>query len=134
MYLIDTNIWLSALYQADHADAVKHFLGHFTSDKFYTTAFSLNTISMILKREKRDDVLTRFLLDLFVDGAVTLIHLHPEDIKRILRTMDQYGLDYHDAHQYVALEKYNLTMVSFNEAFEGTERGRKTPMQIMALL
>lgn len=134
MYLIDTQVWLERLYEGPCSADVGEFLGHFPSDLFYATAFSLNSISMLLKRAGHDDVMNRFLLDVFVDGGADLIHLHPEDIKRILRTMDQYSLDYHDAHQYVAAEKYHLQIVSYNEVFDSTKLGRKTPAQIMALV
>lgn len=134
MYLIDTHVWLERLFSGENSGDVGKFLNHYSSDKFYSTAFSLNCISMILKRDKHDDVLARFILDVFVDSGSTLIHLEPEDIKRILRTMDQYSLDYHDAHQYVAAEKYHLTIVSYNDAFDSTPLGRKTPAQIMVLV
>ncbi len=133
MYLFDTHVWLERLFDGKHSEDVGKMLNHFSSDAFFATAFSLNSISMILKRHQSDDVLAKFILDVFVDGGGTLIHLEPEDIKRILRTMDQYNLDYHDAHQYVAAEKYYLTIVSYNEVFDSTPLGRKTPGQIMVL-
>ncbi|MDP8246304.1 MAG: PIN domain-containing protein [Candidatus Hinthialibacter antarcticus] len=134
MFLIDTHVWLERLFDSEHSDDVGKLLNHYSSDKLFATAFSLNGISMILKRHQHDDVLARFVLDVFVDGGSTLIHLEPEDIKRILRTMDQCGLDYHDAHQYVAAEKYHLTIVSYNDAFDSTPLGRKTPAQIMVMM
>lgn len=133
MFLIDTHVWLGRLFDGEFSGDIGKFLNHYSSDKFFATAFSLNCISMILKRNQHDDELARFILDVFVDGGGALIHLEPEDIKRILRTMDQYGLDYHDAHQYVAAEKYHLTIVSYNEAFDSTPLGRKTPAQIIVL-
>ncbi|MBZ0258894.1 PIN domain-containing protein [bacterium] len=134
MFLIDTHVWLERLFDGEFSGDVGKFLTHYSSDKLSATAFSLNCISMILKRNQHDDILARFILDVFVDGGGALIHLEPEDIKRILRTMDQYGLDYHDAHQYVAAEKYHLGIVSYNEAFDSTPLGRKTPAQITVLM
>lgn len=40
------------------------------------------------------------------------------------------NLDFDDAYQYVAAEKYTLTLVSFDADFDRTERGKKTPGEI----
>ena len=54
-----------------------------------------------------------FIQDAFIEGAVSLIHLEPEDIQVVVRMMEQFNLDFDDAYQYSAAEKYNLTTVSF---------------------
>ena len=41
------------------------------------------------------------------------------------------GLDFDDAYQYVAAETHNLTLVSFDADFDRTERGRKTPADVL---
>lgn len=40
------------------------------------------------------------------------------------------SLDFDDAYQYVAAEKYTLTLISFDTDFDRTERGKKTPGEI----
>ena len=44
--------------------------------------------------------------------------------------MQRFNLDFDDAYQYVAAEKFNLEIVSFDSDFDRTERGRKTPDQV----
>lgn len=44
-----------------------------------------------------------------------------------------YGLDFDDAYQYAVAEKHNLTLVSFDKDFDRTERGRKTPAEILEM-
>jgi len=44
--------------------------------------------------------------------------------------MDEFKLDFDDAYQYIAAEKYDLTIVSFDSDFDRTTRGRKTPSEI----
>ena len=73
----------------------------------------------------------QFVNDEFIDGAVVLIHLSPEDTSRLLYAMTQFRLDSDDAYQYVAAAKYQLTLVSFDVDFDRTERGRKTPADIL---
>jgi predicted nucleic acid-binding protein len=43
----------------------------------------------------------------------------------------QFNLDFDDAYQYVAAEKHDLTIVSFDSDFERTGRGRKTPAEVL---
>jgi len=37
----------------------------------------------------------------------------------------------YDAYQYVAAGKHNLTLVSLDADFDRTERGRKTPAEVL---
>ena len=45
--------------------------------------------------------------------------------------MQGFGLDFDDAYQYTATEKYGLTIVSFDSDFDRTERGRRTPGEML---
>jgi len=48
--------------------------------------------------------------------------------------MQGFGLDFDDAYQYTATEKYGLTIVSFDSDFDRTERGRRTPGEMLGRL
>jgi len=37
-----------------------------------------------------------------------------------------------DAYQYIASQKHNFSLVSFDSDFDRTARGRKTPAEILA--
>ncbi|MBC7262557.1 MAG: type II toxin-antitoxin system VapC family toxin, partial [Chloroflexi bacterium] len=124
MYLIDTNVWLERLLHQEHSDEIGQFLSYTPSERLFTTDFSLHSIGIVMHRLKRLDALLSFIQDVFIDGAVALIHLGPEDMYRLVRTMDQYNLDFDDAYQYVAAEKYDLTIVSLDSDFDRTEKGR----------
>jgi hypothetical protein len=43
----------------------------------------------------------------------------------------RFRLDFDDAYQYVAAEKHDLTLVSFDADFDRTDRGRKTPVDVL---
>ena len=45
--------------------------------------------------------------------------------------MAGHGLDFDDAFQYVAAERFDLQLVSFDADFDHTPRGRMTPAQAM---
>ncbi len=73
-----------------------------------------------------------FVQDAFVDGNVARIQLAPEDVPRLVEALHTFGLDFDDAYQYTAAEKFDLQIVSFDTDFDRTDRGRKTPAEVMA--
>jgi predicted nucleic acid-binding protein len=44
--------------------------------------------------------------------------------------MQRFHLDFDDAYQYVAAERYGLTIISLDADLDRTERGRRTPDQV----
>ena len=76
-------------------------------------------------------ILLDFVQDAFINGAVVLIHLDPQDTQLLTHMIDKFGLDFDDAYQYVAAEKYDLIIVSFDRDFDRTERGKRTPSQVL---
>lgn len=127
MYLVDSNIWLERLLDQAKSAEVGQFLDGIPSEHLCITDFAFHSIGVILSRLNRKDVLVRFVQDAFVDGAVVILHLQPEDTARLVRVMEQYNLDFDDAYQYAAAERYDLIIVSLDTDFDRTERGRKTP-------
>ena len=130
MYLVDTNVWLERLLNQEKSEEVRHLLDTIPSENLYITDFSFHSIGVILCKLSKMETLTRFVQDIFIDGAVNLISLKPEDAHQLVDIINQFRLDFDDAYQYVASEKYNLTIISFDIDFDHTERGRKTPKEI----
>lgn len=131
MYLIDTNVWLERLLDQAKSEQVGRFLEQISSDRFFVTDFSFHSICVILDRLEQLDSLLRFAQDVFVDGGVSLIRLEPDDTTRLVSLISQTKLDFDDAYQYIAAERYGLTIVSFDGDFDQTERGRQTPDQVV---
>jgi len=132
MYLVDTNVWLERLLDQTKANEVRQFLDNIPSEHLFITDFSFHSIGVVLHKLKRMDALLSFVKDAFIDGAVILLHLSPEDSQRIIQVIEQFNLDFDDAYQCVTAEKYNLTLVSFDTDFDRTERRRKTPAEVLA--
>ncbi len=130
MYLVDTNIWLERLLDQTKSEEVGNFLARISSERLFITDFAFHSIGVVLSRLNKNKALLRFVRDAFVQGAVSLIRLKPEDMKKMTKVMQQFNLDFDDAYQYVAAEKYGLIIVSFDSDFDRTEKGRKTPDQI----
>lgn len=134
MYLVDTNIWLERLLNQKRAQQVKRFLDHVSSEFLFITDFAFHSICVVLTRLNRTEALLDFVEDSFIDGAVVLIHLKPADTKRLIHITEKFSLDFDDAYQYLAAELSNLEIVSFDSDFDRTERGRKTPADILKKL
>ncbi len=130
MFLVDTNVWLERLLEQARSEEVGQFLSRVSSERLFVSDFAFHSIAMILSRLKKTDDLLRFVQDAFIDGAITLIRLEPEDTARLTDVMKRFNLDFDDAYQYVAAEKFALSIVSFDEHFEKTERGRRMPSEV----
>lgn len=49
----------------------------------------------------------------------------------LVDAVKRFHLDFDDAYQYVAAERYNLTIVSFDSDFDRTDKGHKTPAELV---
>jgi predicted nucleic acid-binding protein len=94
------------------------------------TDFSFHSIGVLLTRRNQSEILLPFVQDVFIDGAVRLVHLEPQDTPNIVAAINQYNLDFDDAYQYVAAQRHNLIIVSFDNDFNRTPEGRRTPAEI----
>jgi len=86
------------------------------------TEFTVYSIGLILTRLKKDAIFMDFLSDT-IESGVGRIRLDPSDFRRMLVIQQQFQLDFDDAYQYVAAEKFNLTIVSYDIDFDKTELG-----------
>ncbi len=129
MFLVDTNVGLELLLNQEKAAEVRRFLEGREATEFAIKEFSLYSIGIILTRLRKDDAFADFLADTAEDSGVLLVRLDVPRLKELLAVRRKFGLDFDDAYQYVAAEKHDLTLVSFDNDFDRTERGRKTPAQ-----
>lgn len=95
------------------------------------TDFAFHSVGVILLKNKATEIFVEMVKDLFVQGEISLISLDIYDLDQIVFTSKLFHLDFDDAYQYVAAEKYDLTIVSFDHDFDKTERGRKTPTEVL---
>lgn len=107
------------------------FLDKITSNNLFITDFAFHSIGVIMSRLDRNEAFLNYVDDIFINGAVTIVRLEPEDMQRLVQVIEQFKLDFDDAYHYAAAEKYNLTIVSFDGHFDGAELGRKTPGEIV---
>lgn len=131
MYLVDSNVWLELLLDQANSKDVANFLGGIDSTLLAITEFSLYSIGIILTGLKKDKKFEDFLTDNFEYSNVSCVRLDFNDLKDLLSIKKQWKLDFDDAYQYTAAEKFDLTIVSFDKDFDKTDRGRKLPGEIV---
>jgi predicted nucleic acid-binding protein len=131
MFLVDTNVWLELLLEQEKTDEVRQFLQATEARLLSITEFSLYSIGIVLTRLKKDDIFEDFLSDTIEGSGVARVRLDAAGLKRLLAVRKRFQLDFDDAYQYAVAERYNLTLVSLDSDFDNTERGRKTPAEVL---
>lgn len=129
-YLVDTNVWLELLLERANAESVREFLRQIPATSLKITEFTLYSIAILLTRLKRRDVLTRFLAETLGSTDIGRECLGIDDLRRAVEAGESLGLNFDDAYQYVAAEKDDSVIVSFDKDFDSTPRGRKSPAQV----
>jgi predicted nucleic acid-binding protein len=131
MNLIDTNIVLELLLEREKAESVRAFFQRIPTSEIVISDFSLHSIGILLLKIKKPEVLRSFIEDLIISGGVHVLSLNPQEILDAVEIANRFHLDFDDAYQYAVAEKYNLEVISFDTDFDRTERGRKTPDEVV---
>jgi uncharacterized protein len=129
-FLVDTNLWLELLLNQQRAPKVRSLLQEHEGSDFALTEFPLYSIGIILTRLNRDDAFEQFITDALGHGGTRVVRLGATDMQFLLAARKQFGLDFDDVYQYMAAEKYNLTLLKFDADFDRTARSRMTPSML----
>ncbi len=133
MYLVDSNIWLELLLEQERAEEVAQFLQIVGTDELWITEFTIYSIGIIMTRLNKEEIFEDILSDVLEDSGVKRVCLSIGDLKQVIQVARKFRLDFDDAYQYVAAEKNDLCLVSFDADFDRAEMGRRTPSEILAL-
>ncbi|MBC7078983.1 MAG: type II toxin-antitoxin system VapC family toxin [Methanothrix sp.] len=129
--LLDTNIFLEVLLDQDSAKEAKDLLSAVEEHELFLSDYSLHSIGLLLFRRGQHDVFQRFLEDMIFDGGVTVLVLPVREIGAVAQVARRFKLDFDDAYQYTVADRFGLTIVSFDGDFDQTERGRRTPKDLL---
>jgi predicted nucleic acid-binding protein len=127
---LDTNIFLEILLAQEQAEESKSLLKNAHHHTLFVTDYSLHSIGLLLFRKGQHHTFEIFLRDL---AGMSLLSLPIEDMADVAAAATRFHLDFDDAYQYVTAQKHDLTIVSFDHDFDRTDRGRKTPREILAV-
>ncbi|MDH5668085.1 MAG: PIN domain-containing protein [Nitrospira sp.] len=126
---LDTNIFLEILLAQDQAEESQILLKNTHHHELFLTDYSLHSIGLLLFRKGQHQTFELFLRDL---AGLSLLSLSIDDTAEVATAATQFHLDFDDAYQYVTAKKHHLTIVSFDHDFDKTDRGRKTPREILS--
>ena len=129
--LLDTNIFLEVILDQERANEARTLLSKVEEHEFFISDYSLHSIGLLLFRRGKHEVFQRFLKDMILDPGVVVIPLSAQEMERLIDVAQRFHLDFDDAYQYAVAERYGLTIISFDADFDRTEKGRKTPKDLL---
>ncbi len=129
--LLDTNIFLEIILDQEKSAEAKSLLLLNGNINFYISDFALHSIGLLLFQRHQHIAFEQFVDDVILNGGISALTLSVQDLKSVIEASREFKLDFDDAYQYVAAIKYDLSIVSYDEHFDRTTRGRKTPNQIL---
>ena len=131
MYLLDTNIILELMLNRGKAHDVARLFRSVPAERLFISEFSLYSIGIIFHQRKTPEKYLELIDDLIIKAGVHSARLLPEDMRDLSNNARDFSLDFDDAYQYTASEKYGLTLVSFDADFDRTPNGRKKPDELV---
>ena len=131
--LLDTNIFLEVILDQERANEARTLLSEVEGHEFFISDYSLHSIGLLLFRKGKHEVFRQFLKDMILGVGVAVIALSAQEMESLIEAAQRFGLDFDDAYQHAVAERYGLTIVSFDSDFDRTERGRKTPEDLLEL-
>jgi hypothetical protein len=69
---------------------------------------------------------------MIINAGVQPIALSAEELENVISAALRFNLDFDDAYQYAVAQRYRLTIISFDADFDRTERGRRTPQEVLS--
>ena len=115
----------------ERANEARTLLSEVEGHEFFISDYSLHSIGLLLFRRGKHEVFRQFLKDMILGVGVAVIALSAQEMESLIEAAQRFGLDFDDAYQYAVAERYGLTIVSFDSDFDRTERGRKTPEDLL---
>ena len=131
MYLVDTSVFLEIFLKRGRSPEAKKFLTQTSYSNLYITDITLYTLGLILFKHHGHQAYMHLLNDMFQKGEAWRIQLLLENMNKVVEVSQKYELSFNDAYQYVAAEIYGLTLISYNDVYDKTERGRKPPADVL---
>jgi predicted nucleic acid-binding protein len=105
--LIDTNIFLEVLLEQARANEAREFLAKTDAHDFFISDFSLHSIGLILLRHNKSDAFRQFLSDMVIRAGSAVALLNADEMAAVADYAATFNLDFDDAYQYAAAEKYD---------------------------
>ena len=130
--LLDTNVFLEVILEQNQAEIAKTLLSQCGEYDFFISDYSLHSIGLILFHRNQHGAFGEFIQDMIINAGVQPIALSAEELENVISAALRFNLDFDDAYQYAVAQRYRLTIISFDADFDRTERGRRTPQEVLS--
>lgn len=131
--LIDTNIVIEIAKRQKHYQECVDLLNAISQkclgETAYITKFTLNAIEALLSRF--DSRFLKKILIMIYQGTIQICDLDIQDDLMILSSLNELGLDFDDATQFLAANKLKTYIVTLDKDFKKTGIEIKTPAQAL---
>lgn len=131
-FLLDTNVFLELLLDREKSGDVRRLFATLEPETYAISDFSLHSIGVILARMDRHDLLLEFIDDMIVETGMRVVGIPSSHLGEVVTAILRYRLDFDDAYQLVAAERYSLRLVSFDRHFDATPSGRVEPADVLS--
>lgn len=132
MFLVDTSVWLEILLQQEDHERARRFLERAPPGSLFVTEFTLYSVGLILGHEGDPGTYATFLRETVEEGSVARVRLSLANLSRIPDVMERQDLDFDDAYQHLAARQADADVVSFDDDFDATPEGRRSPEEALA--
>ncbi|MEA3476456.1 MAG: PIN domain-containing protein [Candidatus Cloacimonadota bacterium] len=115
MYLFDTNIFLEILLSQEKSADCKKILNN-SLGNISISNFTLHSIGVILFRQKKERIFTRFVSDIL--SKIDIVSLSRQAYLALSEFRDENDLDFDDSYQCKIAEEKDLIVVTMDKHFE----------------
>lgn len=130
LFLVDTSVWTQSLLGQTDAAEASAFIDSVPLHELSLTDFAWHSVGITCGLRNRMDLFLRFSHETVSESPVVLLILDPADMPAVVAAMQQYGLDFDDAYEYIAAEKHGLELVALDRDFAKTPRGYRRPAEV----
>lgn len=123
--LADANVLLEAALEQDRDQEARSFLEKTDPGAIVVSDFGLYTVGIVLEREGKGGAYARLVRD--ITGSGGLRWLPGQELAAVPAEARALGLDFDDAYHHRLAEVLEVPLVSFDDDFDGTPRGRVRP-------
>ena len=131
-YLFDTNIFLELLLDRERAGEVRQLFLTLDPSEYAISDLSLHSIGVILTRMRKHDLLIEFIDDMIIEAGMRIVGIPSTSLAEMVTGVLRHSLDFDDAYQVAAVERYSMRLVSFDRDFDATPITRIEPVDILS--
>ncbi len=132
--LLDTIVFLEIILSQEKAENAKSLLRKSAQHEFFLSDYSLHSIGLLLFRKKQHEAFQTFMNEVLLNGGIGLLSLYSAEMETVISASRKFALDFDDAYRYAVAARYDLALVSFDTDFQRTDKGHKTPFEVLQII